>query len=104
MFCPNCGTQNADGAKFCAKCGGALQSAAPVNQQPVSESRFRHRSAAEPMALRSGKKPTDFVSSHSYWELSYLWQLVFYLGWWKTPDPFQVILLLQWLPYFRQLP
>ena len=37
MFCPNCGTQNADGAKFCAKCGGALQSAAPVNQQPVSE-------------------------------------------------------------------
>ena len=41
MFCPNCGTQNADGAKFCAKCGAALQSAAPsfapVNQQSVSE-------------------------------------------------------------------
>ena len=37
MFCPNCGTQNSDGAKFCAKCGGALRSAAPVNQQPVSE-------------------------------------------------------------------
>ena len=30
MNCPNCGTQNIDGAKFCIKCGGAISSS---NQQ-----------------------------------------------------------------------
>src|SRR4030042_179290 len=24
MFCPNCGTKNADGSKFCSSCGNAL--------------------------------------------------------------------------------
>lgn len=24
MFCPKCGTENPDGAKFCSSCGGAL--------------------------------------------------------------------------------
>lgn len=35
MFCPNCGTENADGAAFCASCGSAMN-AAPV-QQDVPE-------------------------------------------------------------------
>ena len=30
MNCPNCGTQNIDGAKFCIKCGVAILSS---NQQ-----------------------------------------------------------------------
>jgi uncharacterized protein (TIGR00266 family) len=30
MFCPNCGTKNADGAKFCASCGQNLTGGAPV--------------------------------------------------------------------------
>lgn len=35
MFCPNCGTENAEGAAFCASCGSAMN-AAPV-QQDVPE-------------------------------------------------------------------
>lgn len=39
MFCPNCGTQNADDVMFCANCGakmGAEQAPAqPAYQQPV---------------------------------------------------------------------
>jgi uncharacterized membrane protein YvbJ len=31
MFCPQCGAQNADGAKFCASCGAGLaKTAAPA--------------------------------------------------------------------------
>ena len=30
MFCPNCGTQNNDGVKFCANCGNPLAPAAPA--------------------------------------------------------------------------
>ena len=46
MFCPNCGTQNADNAAFCAGCGAKLSVEQPVYepqqpavepQQPVSE-------------------------------------------------------------------
>jgi len=36
MFCPNCGTQNADGVRFCANCGTNLipdANAAPVQPQ-----------------------------------------------------------------------
>ena len=36
MFCPNCGTQNADNVAFCAGCGTKLGADQPV-QQPVSE-------------------------------------------------------------------
>ena len=28
MFCPKCGTQNRDGAKFCKSCGATLPNAA----------------------------------------------------------------------------
>ena len=36
MFCPNCGTKNAEGAAFCASCGSALN-AAPIQQDvPVA--------------------------------------------------------------------
>jgi len=33
MFCPNCGTQNADGSAFCSNCGAALA----VNNNQVSQ-------------------------------------------------------------------
>lgn len=36
MFCPNCGTQNADNVTFCAGCGSKLAADQPA-QQPVSE-------------------------------------------------------------------
>ena len=34
MFCPNCGTGNAEGAKFCANCG--LEMAEKTNQTPAA--------------------------------------------------------------------
>jgi len=40
MYCPNCGTQNADSNKFCIKCGTALPTAptqAPVRQPVQSQ-------------------------------------------------------------------
>lgn len=39
MFCNNCGTQNADGVKFCCACGtpiGQVAPAAPVNAAPAN--------------------------------------------------------------------
>ena len=35
MFCPNCGTQNADGTAFCAGCGSNLSAQQAPVQQPV---------------------------------------------------------------------
>ena len=38
MFCRNCGTQNADGVKFCRACGNPMdqaENAAPVNAAPA---------------------------------------------------------------------
>jgi len=32
MFCPKCGAENPDGAKFCSKCGGALGVAATPSE------------------------------------------------------------------------
>ncbi len=36
MFCPNCGTQNADGAKFCGSCGRPFNGAPAPAQQPAA--------------------------------------------------------------------
>ena len=51
MFCPKCGTQNADGARFCLKCGASLapdavktepkpEEAKPVPETPAEESKW----------------------------------------------------------------
>ena len=37
MFCPKCGTENPDGAKFCSKCGAAL-GAVPASSGASSSS------------------------------------------------------------------
>lgn len=39
MFCENCGSQNVDGAKFCASCGAPLAVSQPV--QPVEQPRYQ---------------------------------------------------------------
>ena len=36
ITCPNCGTQNEPGARFCAECGADLRSLAPASQPPQS--------------------------------------------------------------------
>jgi hypothetical protein len=38
MFCPQCGTQNADDSLRCTNCGAALRSAAAANLQAIGES------------------------------------------------------------------
>lgn len=34
MFCPNCGTQVADGTRICMVCGAMLNEPQPPEQQP----------------------------------------------------------------------
>lgn len=46
MFCPKCGSQNEDGAKFCSKCGEPLSGraqAAPPQPAPVATPKKRRR-------------------------------------------------------------
>lgn len=38
MFCPKCGKELKDGAKFCPNCGAKIQAAAPKVEVPVSHS------------------------------------------------------------------
>ena len=35
MYCPKCGKQNADDARFCTGCGAVLNEAQPVQPQPM---------------------------------------------------------------------
>lgn len=37
MFCPKCGKELKDGAKFCPNCGAKIQAAAPKVEVPVSQ-------------------------------------------------------------------
>lgn len=39
MYCPNCGAQNADTAKFCEKCGTGLVATPPPAAQPDTRMR-----------------------------------------------------------------
>jgi TM2 domain-containing membrane protein YozV len=58
MFCSSCGTQSADTAKFCEKCGAALAAPAPV--APAVDTRVRGVEAApsaSPQVATTGKNP-----------------------------------------------
>src|SRR5512135_2356498 len=35
MYCPNCGSQNADTSRFCQRCGQALPAITPIVQSPT---------------------------------------------------------------------
>ena len=54
MFCPKCGTQNSEGAAFCARCGSPLQGAAssPQRQAPRPQQdgaqRYSRQAYAQP--------------------------------------------------------
>ena len=55
MFCPKCGAQNADGAKFCSSCGGPLPATGASSTSAASSP------VASPVLAKSGrlKKPID---------------------------------------------
>lgn len=55
MFCSKCGTENPDGARFCASCGTALAVAAPV-QAPAPPLQVR---GVEPAAVTQASSPTS---------------------------------------------
>ena len=48
MFCPNCGTQNAPGARFCSGCGTPLASAPQQPQQPQQQYRQPQQQYQQP--------------------------------------------------------
>ena len=39
MKCQNCGTDNANGARFCEKCGGSLEVVTPVQEASTSSNK-----------------------------------------------------------------
>jgi len=58
MFCSSCGTENAAGARFCAKCGTALATTAPAPAAPEPITTVRTSSpAAVATVSPTGKQP-----------------------------------------------
>lgn len=61
MFCPNCGFQNADNARFCGKCGFAFKqvaAAAPRNPEPAPNSIPPAYVSPEPARPQGGTNQT----------------------------------------------
>ena len=54
MFCPTCGTQVRDGARFCPTCGASLDAAPAVTPQPTNE-----QPAQDPYAQQATGYPQD---------------------------------------------
>ncbi len=64
MFCPRCGTQNDETAKFCQKCGTATAAPPPVAAPSAPDPRMRGGgvpTAAGGKRYAAGKNPTIAV-------------------------------------------
>lgn len=75
MFCPNCGTQLPDGAKFCTNCGSAISSTdtqtsnSTTNESPKVETSAPVPPVAEPSSSQPIPKtyePIGFVDALKY--------------------------------------
>lgn len=55
MFCPKCGTQNPDGAKFCGGCGAAINAPAQAQYPPQQVAQPATQQAAIPAQPRSAQ-------------------------------------------------
>ena len=56
MFCPECGTRNADGAKFCTECGTRLVTAQQPETQPSAAPEPQTEAAPEPQPSAAPEK------------------------------------------------
>ena len=64
MFCPKCGTQNLDGAKFCTSCGNDLSArvATPAGQPAGNPAPVANPAAAAAAAAPAKKTPFDIAA------------------------------------------
>jgi hypothetical protein len=65
MFCPQCGTENPTGSRYCKKCGSALP-ALPENQTPVDQPIIpvkTEQQSFDPEGSWWGNLPPDFRSA-----------------------------------------
>lgn len=53
-FCPGCGTQSADGAQFCGKCGKQFPSQSARQSQPASPAGFTQPKMTSPTSVVQG--------------------------------------------------
>lgn len=54
MFCPKCGTQNADGVSFCQNCGSPLTASQPTYQQPYQASQYQQPMYSQALVSSTG--------------------------------------------------
>ena len=59
MFCTQCGQQNPDGSRFCARCGAALPAAAPSAPSPVDTTSTISLSAIEGALEQGAAAPAE---------------------------------------------
>jgi len=75
VYCPKCGTQNSDGARYCNNCAAALPltDSGPPQGQPAQAQQPAYAAAPLPPSLQPGQRATllDYLSH--YKGLQYHW-------------------------------
>ncbi len=59
MICPNCGTENRPGARFCVQCGAALPAETEARTPPPAEPAFAVPPPPPPYPIPSGPTPVE---------------------------------------------
>jgi len=76
MFCPKCGTQNDDAARFCSACGAVFEDAAPQPQQPQYQAPMQNTyPTAQPVAPAKGFAITSMILGIVSLALFCIWYL-----------------------------
>ena len=60
MYCPNCGNQLSDGARFCSRCGNDVSGDSPTQRIPRPEMQPEYQQDA-PEPPDSGKRTTKII-------------------------------------------
>lgn len=64
MICKNCGSENPNGAKFCAKCGKKIEMSNPVQQNNIPENNPQQNSVAQ-NSVPQNNIPHNYVHQNS---------------------------------------